>query len=307
MKERGTELEWFITNATREPLLDAAKEIKLSRLIKAMYEVQELASSKPYCISRAEHQTIRRGMVARDRFFRANTRLVVNIAKKYQHKVKHMALSDLIQEGALGLSTAIEKFDHERGYKFSTYAYWWIRQAICRAIQMQEDIIRLPIGGQVALSKIRKWLPEFVSEHDRQPTIEEMAAYTGNSVWAIEGYIQHLNKEPRSLDAAGLNADPDSANGLHELLACERETPEQYVTQQIFQHQLQELFKHLKPEQIEVFTLRYGLDGSEPKSYRSIADITGHDRNQIHYIEKTAIKSIKFFSRHGWKVNCEVA
>ena len=303
------ELEWFLTFGTREPLLRPDEEIQLAAQIAAGKRLQEELDAAPRDLTPRERQTIRRAQRARDRFFRANTRLLVSVANKYwTDRLKHMSISDLIQEGAFGLSRAIERFDHQRGYKFSTYAYWWIRQSIQRAIQYTEKEIRLPIGGFNALNNLRRWVPEFVEKNNRRPTLEEMAAHCKCLPSTLEGYMQHTRA------VVSLDADRgESEDGcLWDIAPCDGLSPEDYVEEQEWQHSFAELFKHLLPEQREVMTLRYGLDGGEPLTQKDVSAVIGKSRSVVGVIENRTIKEIedkahnalRFFSRHGWEVDC---
>ena len=303
------ELEWFLSYGTREPLLRADEEITLAMQIAAGRQIQEEVEAAPRRLTPREQHTIRRAQRARDRFFRANTRLLVSVANKYwTDRLKHMSISDLIQEGAFGLSRAIERFDHQRGYKFSTYAYWWIRQSIQRAIQYTEKEIRLPIGGFNALNNLRRWVPEFVEKNNRRPTLEEMAAHCKCLPSTLEGYMQHTRA------VVSLDADRgESEDGcLWDIAPCDGLSPEDYVEEQEWQHSFAELFKHLLPEQREVMTLRYGLDGGEPLTQKDVSAVIGKSRSVVGVIENRTIKEIedkahnalRFFSRHGWEVDC---
>ena len=307
------ELEWFITFGTREPLLRPDEEIELAAQIAAGKRLQEELDAAPRDLTPRERQTIRRAQRARDRFFRANTRLLVSVANKYwSDRLKHMSISDLIQEGALGMHRAIDRFDHQRGYKFSTYAYWWIRQAIQRAIYCFEKEIRLPLGGVNALNTLRGWVPDFTEKHGRKPTLEEMAARCKCLPSTLEGYLQHTRAMVSLDDESQVVSEEES---LYNFVACDGPRPEDYVEEQERRQSFAELFKHLLPEQREVMTLRYGLDGNEPLSQKDVGEVIGKSKSVVGVLENRTIKEIedkaqnalRFFSRHGWEVERDCA
>jgi RNA polymerase sigma factor (sigma-70 family) len=306
------ELDWFLTFGTREPLLRPDEEITLAIQIAAGRAIQEELDVAPRVLTPRERYTVRRAKRARERFFKANTRLLVSLANKYwTDRLKHMSIGDLVQEGAFGLNTAIERFDHTRGYKFSTYAYWWIRQSITRAIQYNEKQIRLPIGGINALNNLRHWVPEFTREHNRRPTLEEMAARCKCLPATLEGYLQHTNAVV-SLDEEIKTAEDET---LHNLAPSTAPGPEDYVEDLERQQSFTELFKHLLPVQREVMTLRYGLNGGESLSQREVGELIGKSKSVVGVLEKRSIKeiedkagqAIRFFSRHGWEVERDCA
>ena len=306
------ELEWFLSFGTREPLLRADEEITLAKQIAAGKRVQEALKAAPRDLTPKERYTLRRAKQARERFFKANTRLLVNIANKFwSDRLKHMSISDLIQEGAFGLNRAIDRYDHQLGYKFSTYAYWWIRQAIQRSIQYSEKEIRLPVGGVNALNKLRRWVPAFVEKHNRKPSLEEMAAHCKCLPSTLEGYLQHT----RAIVSMDAERGESEDGCLWDIAAADGPGPEDYVEELERQHSFAELFKHLLPEQREVMTLRYGLDGGKPLTQEDVGEIIGKSRSVVGVIEKRSIEDIekkagnalRFFSRHGWEVERDCA
>ena len=158
-------IDHILTAAGRAPLLTAEEEILLGRRVQALMRLLEDKPDGPY--TSAEQRTLRLGKRAKERMITANIRLVVHVAKKYIHRIQTLTLADLIQEGSIGLIRGVEKFDPERGYKFSTFGYWWVRQGISRAITQNDRVIRLPIAAVEALNKLRGFVPAFVQEHGR--------------------------------------------------------------------------------------------------------------------------------------------
>ena len=160
----GDIVGWYLGNIGRIPLLTADQEIILGKQIAAGLELEDLESPTP-----AQQRKIRAGKRAFNKMFEANLRLVVALANKYKRRVKTLDFEDLLQEGNLGLQIAVRKFDYSRGYKFSTYAYWWIRQAITRAINISDSTIRLPTHLAEKLSKIRTFSYRHMAEFGEQP------------------------------------------------------------------------------------------------------------------------------------------
>ena len=160
-------LGWFLECAGRTVLLTADEEIFLGKRVQAW---QPLKDRLRHELTKEEKKIVYHGRRAKKRFFEGNIRLVIKVAKKYVPRVRTLDLSDLINEGSIGLNRAIEKFDPTRGYKFSTYAYWWIRQAVERAIAISERTIRLPMHGNVAILKLKMWFPVFIEPHQTHPT-----------------------------------------------------------------------------------------------------------------------------------------
>ena len=248
------------------PLLTAAEEITCGRAVQAMQAVLELNPDGPY--SKEEKRIMRHGQRAKDRMVTGNMRWVFTLARKYLPVAISLTFDDLVQEGTIGLIRGVEKFDPERGYKFSTYAYWWIRQGINRGLH-SDRTIRLPSNAADAQRKIWKCKDYYQETFGRYPTFKEIAEHCNLSVDSVKLFVQHAFNAA-SLDAKVLSVESESAS-VGDLIACERDTPWDNAEQIERDEWLECLLGKISAESKKMVSCYWGLSHREPMSFTEMA------------------------------------
>jgi RNA polymerase primary sigma factor len=280
---------WYLSTIGRVPLLTPAEEIELAHHVQCGKRLQEIA---PELRSAQQKRQIRMGQRARDRMMAANLRLVVSVAKKYQNQ--GLELLDLVQEGAIGLERAVDKFDPAMGYKFSTYAYWWIRQGMTRAIDNSARTIRLPIHISEKLSKMRRVSRELSHRFGRQPNRLELAHGLGMTPDELEELISQ-SAPCASLDAHARGEEDRSTLG--ELIA-DPASGEHFdsMDRHLQKEHLGTWLAQLNEREQKILKLRFGLEGSEPLTLAEIGRQINVSRERVRQLEAKAIMKLRLMS-----------
>ncbi len=289
----------YLDEIGRAPLLDAATEVELAQRIEAGLYARHLLGGlgsrravKLATVGRvARSSELLRladdGEDAKRAFIRANLRLVVSLARRYTRA--SMPLLDLIQEGNVGLVRAVEKFDYARGYKFSTYATWWIRQAIGRAIAEQSRVVRLPVHQVEKLSRLGRTRRELIATLGRDPSDQEVADEMGVDVGVVVD-LDRLSRTPASLDAL---VGEDAGTTLGDLVDTAAPGPEDVVVQQAARSALFQLIASLPERESDVVRSRYGMHDGRQQTYEEIAVRHAVSRERVRQIEREALQRLR--------------
>lgn len=297
----------YLRDIGRVPLLSHEQEITLGRQVQELMRLEEVeqelemrsGGQKPSATDWATaaglsqavlKRKLASGRRAKERMVAANLRLVVSVAKKYTKR--NMELLDLIQEGTIGLVRGVEKFDPTRGYKFSTYAYWWIRQGITRAIAEKSRTIRLPIHITETLNKLKKGQRELSQELGRTPTLSELAV----AVELPEEEVKELlcrARQPVSLETKVGDGDDTE---LLDLLQADGTLPAESVDGECLRGDMRALLEQLPELQRSVLKMRYGIDVEEPMSLTGIGRILGMSRDRIRNLERDGLAGLRRLS-----------
>ena len=293
----------YLRDIGRVPLLSHEQEITLGRQVQELMEIETLElelesrnGAKPTPGQLAESASmstaqlkrrLQQGRRAKERMVSANLRLVVSVAKKYTKR--NMELLDLIQEGTIGLVRGVEKFDPTRGYKFSTYAYWWIRQGITRAIAEKSRTIRLPIHITEMLNKLKKGQRELSQDLGRTPTVIELAEF----VDLPEDDVKDLMCRARQPVSLEMKVGDGDDTELLELLSGDGDLPSDQVEDECLKGDLSTLLSSLPHLQEQVLRMRYGMDGEEPMSLTGIGRVLGMSRDRVRNLERDGLAGLR--------------
>jgi RNA polymerase primary sigma factor len=280
----------YLKEMSRVPLLNISDELEIARRIEAGRKARhELAKTSSSASGQADlDMIVQDGVFARDHLIKANTRLVVSIAKHYMGRGVHFL--DLIQEGNLGLMKAVEKYDYHRGFRFSTYATWWIRQTITRAIADQARTIRVPVHMIDRIRQMYKVTREMEQTLGRAPTTEELAKEVGLTTRKVQ-WILKISWQPLSLESP-VGDDEESELGMF----IEDEfspTPMQSAYQSMLRDKIEEVLSTLAPREARVLRMRFGLDDGNVYTLEEVGQKFGLTRERIRQIEGKALRRLR--------------
>jgi RNA polymerase primary sigma factor len=305
LQKADDSVRWYLQLIGRVRLLRPEEEIQLAREISQLLHWEHVKISLREKLQREPTSSewtaackvsdvkkfrsiLHNARRAKERMVAANLRLVVSIAKRYVNR--GMSLQDLIQEGSLGLIRAAEKFDSEKGFKFSTYATWWVKQAVTRAIADHSRTIRLPVHLYDTISAIRKTTRTLNIEIGRSPTEEEIALKMEMSVEKLRSVLQ--SAQPTLSLERPLKND-DDASQLSDFIEADQESPEEHVEKSMLRDDLENVINSLSPRERDVVRMRYGLDDGRIKTLEEIGQLFSVTRERVRQIEAKAIRKLR--------------
>lgn len=277
----------YLAQIGRIPLLTADEEIQLAHAVQRMIPLRDKEK-----LTAKEKRIVRFGMRAKKRIVEANLRLVVSIAKKWDFG-HHLNLMDMIQEGSIGLDRAAEKFDPERGYKFSTYAYWWIRQSMSRALASTDRTIRLPSAASDVIRKAQAFAVEHDCKHGSMPTLVECAKHVKISPEALSNYMAHVSGTT-SLDAKVNHKNDGQESTVLELIPDKNnKQSDEELDLQWNLEKLSVAFASLPESEQTILTRNFGLHGGEPLGLAASGLELGVSRERVRQIKEKALLKLR--------------
>ena len=289
--ETDDPIKQYLKEIGRFPLLTAEEEADLAKKVEAGKEAEEkLASSKK--ISAKERARLNKiidtAKQARNTLSECNLRLVVSIAKRYVSR--GLTFLDLCQEGNLGLMKAVDKFDWRRGYKFSTYATWWIKQSVTRAIADQSRTIRIPVHMVETINKMHRAMRILTQENGREPSVKELAVFLEIEENKVRE-IMEVERDPSSLE---MPVGEEEESSLGDFIEDEKSLkPEEITERRMLQQDIDKVLANLSPKEATIIELRYGLHGNKPCTLEELGKIFGVTRERIRQIESAALRKMR--------------
>jgi RNA polymerase sigma factor (sigma-70 family) len=281
-------VEWILQQSHNYPLLTAEQEIVLARQVQAWVEIRDLAE-----LTKEQQKIVRRGKHAYDSFFLSNIRLVVKVASRYTKVSGTLGLDDLIQEGLLGLERAIVKFDPQRGYKFSTYAFNWIRQSINRAISNKSRSIRIPCGAIASIKKANDYMRAQQRENSRVPSLGEVAQHCGVSLPTLKHYLPHSASVISLDDRVKSQSSTSETSTYLELLADVPIEPSMLSELDNIVAMLPKLLNDLAPEEQVIIKRRYMSGEDQPVPFTRIGRELGISRQTANQRHDAALRKLR--------------
>jgi RNA polymerase primary sigma factor len=285
----------YLKEIGRIPLLTAEQEVSLAKRMEAGRNARRRISQDGHLMLDERKKLkwlVRDGKAAKEHLIKANSRLVVSVAKKYVGR--GVPFLDLIQEGNIGLIRAVKKFDYRRGYKFSTYATWWIRQAVTRAIADQGRTIRVPVHMYEQINRLARVSRQLVQELGRDPTIEEIAEELGVGPKKVERIIK-VSQRPLSLEMPVGEEDDSFLGDFIE--DNDAPSPTDQASQQLLREQIDDIFASLTPREVRILQLRFGLVDGYSNTLEEVGKKFGVTRERIRQIEAQALGRLRHPSR----------